>query len=125
MERLVRTFRAAGDPTRLRILRMLAIKPMCVCEVMTVLGMAQSTVSKHLRVLADAMLVRAEHEGMWTIYGLTRPAPRSPEALVLELVRGAEVNDQYRNDAAMAKRVDRMRVCRRGAAKGIRRGKGG
>ena len=72
MDNLLRALKAASDPTRLRILAMLSVKPLCVCEVMSLLGMAQSTASKHLMILADAGLARSKPGGTWTIYALAR-----------------------------------------------------
>ncbi len=54
MKELVRIFKALGDDTRIRILKLLQEKDCCVCELTEVLGLAQSTVSGQLRVLKDA-----------------------------------------------------------------------
>ena len=121
MDQLVRTLKAAADPTRLRILRMLAVKPLCVCEVMSVLGMAQSTASKHLRILADAGLARAAPGGTWTIYELAHPQAGSPESRLLELVREAETTELSRKDAEKARKADRVRICRQQAEKSFKR----
>ena len=122
MEQLLRTLKATADPTRLRILKMLAVKPLCVCEVMSVLGMAQSTASKHLKVLAEGGLIQAAPGGSWTIYSLARPAAGSPEAALLKLVRDAAPTDRSRRDAAAAREVDRVRICQRQAEKALRKG---
>ena len=45
-------FKAAGDRTRLRILKMLETGPLCVCQIVETLGLSQSTVSKHLSILS-------------------------------------------------------------------------
>lgn len=121
MDDLLRMLKAAADPTRLRILRMLAVKPLCVCEVMAVLGMAQSTASKHLKILADARLVLAAPGGTWTIYELTRADDGSAEARLLDLVRKAEGTEQSRKDVAKARKADRERICRRRNEKPLRR----
>lgn len=112
MQELLRIFRSVADPTRLRILRMLTPKPLCVCEVMSVLGMAQSTASKHLRILADAGLVEASAAGTWTNYRISRPQRGSAAVAVLRLVSEAQQTEQVKRDEAKAMRADRNRICR-------------
>lgn len=63
-----KALKAAGDATRLRILRMLEGGPLCVCQVVEVLGLSQSTVSKHLVLLKDAGLIQGEKRGKWVFY---------------------------------------------------------
>ncbi len=63
-----RTLKAAADITRLRILRMLEEGPLCVCQVVEVLGLSQSTVSKHLLLLRNAGLIQDEKRGKWVFY---------------------------------------------------------
>lgn len=72
MEEFVKVFRALAEPTRLRIVKLLALQGMYVCELEEVLGIGQSNVSQHLRVLREARLVREEKEGWWTKYNLDR-----------------------------------------------------
>jgi ArsR family transcriptional regulator len=73
--RLARSFAALSDPVRLRLLSLLATAPSgeaCVCELVAPLGKAQPTVSHHLKVLAEAGLVRGERRGKWVWYSLER-----------------------------------------------------
>ena len=63
-------FKAAGDPTRLRLLNLLAHGPICVCDLQRVLGLTQSTVSRHLAVLRHARLVTDERHGNRVLYSL-------------------------------------------------------
>ncbi len=75
MEQLLR---ALADSNRLRILAVLRSGELCVCQMMAVLGLSQSTVSKHLSVLKEAGLVREEQRGKRTFYSLPEeyPSPR-------------------------------------------------
>jgi hypothetical protein len=57
MKAFIRVMKAASDPTRVKILKILEKRTMCVCELQTALGAAQSTTSKHLKILEDAGLV--------------------------------------------------------------------
>jgi DNA-binding transcriptional ArsR family regulator len=84
-----RALKAVGDPTRTRILKLLEGGGLCVCQLQAVLGLAPSTVSKHLALLKAAGLVTDQRTGKWIEYSLV-PAPASPHSrAVLDLVRGA------------------------------------
>jgi DNA-binding transcriptional ArsR family regulator len=80
--------KAVGDPTRTRILKLLEGGGLCVCQVQAVLGLAPSTVSRHLTILKLAGLVIDRRDGKWIEYALTDGA-RNPHAkAVLDLLRG-------------------------------------
>jgi len=73
-------FKALGDPHRLRALQFLATASpeccqngagICACDLITHLGLAQPTVSHHMRILVNAGLVNAEKQGRWTHYTLS------------------------------------------------------
>lgn len=66
-------FKALADETRLRILRLLAVREMCVCEVMVALDLTQPTASHHLGLLENAGLVKDRKEGKWVFYSITNP----------------------------------------------------
>ncbi len=65
-------FKACADATRLRILFLLAVRDLCVCELVEVLKMPQGKVSRHLAVLKNADLVRDRREGTWIYYSLAQ-----------------------------------------------------
>ncbi len=66
-------FKALADDTRLRILNLLAQGELCVCDIMTVLGVGQSKVSRHLACLRHAGLVNDRRKGVWMHYSLAQP----------------------------------------------------
>ena len=68
-----RFFKALADETRLRILRLLAVREMCVCEVMVALDLTQPTASHHLGLLENAGLVKDRKEGKWVFYSIANP----------------------------------------------------
>jgi ArsR family transcriptional regulator len=70
MDGLTETFRALGDPTRLRILRLIVEARLNVSEVVSVIGVAQSSVSHHLTRLKALDLIREERQGGFTYYSL-------------------------------------------------------
>jgi ArsR family transcriptional regulator, arsenate/arsenite/antimonite-responsive transcriptional repressor len=69
-------FRALGDPARVRIVNALATsdEPVCVCELIGPLGLAQPTVSHHMKKLLDAGIVEREQRGKWAFFSLTSEA---------------------------------------------------
>lgn len=69
MKEFTQVMKALSDPNRVKILKMLQHKRMCVCEIHEGL-IAQPTVSKHLKLLELAGLVRHEKEGLWVNYFL-------------------------------------------------------
>jgi ArsR family transcriptional regulator len=111
MTDLVFFFKALADPTRLRILRMLLIKPLCVCEVMHVLNMAQSTTSKHLQILLKADIVEALPGGTWTIYRIVKDPKHPLLVSIVNALRNTINTKESEKDAALARKVDRNRIC--------------
>lgn len=74
-----RLFKALADPARVMIINMLATRtgPVCACEFIPKLGLAQATVSHHLKKLTDAGLLDREQRGKWAYFSI------NPEAMVL------------------------------------------
>ncbi|MFN0017030.1 MAG: ArsR/SmtB family transcription factor [Pirellulaceae bacterium] len=72
-------FRALSDKTRLRILNLLLTGELCVCEIVSVLGVPQPTASRHLAYLRKAGLVVGRKDGVWCYYQLV-PACNDFEA---------------------------------------------
>ena len=68
-----RFFKALADETRLRILGLLEVREMCVCEVMVALDLTQPTASHHLGILENAGLVKDRKEGKWVFYNIADP----------------------------------------------------
>lgn len=68
MKNKIDIFKVLGEKNRVRILLMLLQKPLCVCEITSVLNLNTSTVSNHLALLRDAGFVVDEKEGKWINY---------------------------------------------------------
>lgn len=95
--------KAAGDRARLRILALLDGGELCVCQLVAVLGLSQSTVSKHLSVLEHAGLVENERRGKWMFYRLGRPAAGRARRLLPLLRCCGEDDPQIAEDQARAR----------------------
>ena len=83
MKDFIKVMKALSDPNRVKLLKMLQRRVMCVCEIQAVLEIAQPTVSKHLKVLEDAGLVSYEKDGLWVNYLLTDGASNPYAATLL------------------------------------------
>lgn len=76
-ERLARAFKALGDPTRVRLLSLIAASPereACICDLVEPVGLSQPTVSHHMKQLVDAGLVVRDQRGRWAFYRLVDDA---------------------------------------------------
>ena len=82
MKEFIKVMKALSDPNRVMLVKMLQKRTMCVCEVQAALGVAQPTVSKHLKILEGAGLVDRKKEGLWVNYSAT-DGSRSPYAASL------------------------------------------
>lgn len=72
MDRIASIFQSLEDPTRLRILALLLDEELCVCDLMAVLQLPQSTVSRHLAHLKSAGWLKDRREGVWVYYAMAR-----------------------------------------------------
>lgn len=70
IEKYSKFFKALGEPTRLKILKLVAAREMCVCELMEVLNMNQPRISQHLKVLKEAGAVKDRKQAQWTYYSV-------------------------------------------------------
>ncbi len=70
MKDFIRVMKALSDPNRVKMVKMLQARPFCVCEIKEALNIAQSTASKHLKILEDAGLVTSVKDGLWANYSL-------------------------------------------------------
>jgi ArsR family transcriptional regulator, arsenate/arsenite/antimonite-responsive transcriptional repressor len=82
---LAQLLKALADPTRLRLVSMVAAHEngeACVCELTEPLGLTQPTISHHLKVLIDAGILTRDKRGVWAYYALV---PRALDALAAVL----------------------------------------
>lgn len=109
MDEIVRALKAAADSNRLRILRALGQGSYNVAELTEILGAAQSTVSKHLRVLAEAGLVRVRRAGTWAYYSLAGTGEKDLAPRLVAFVQG----ELGRYDNSDAVSIESVRARRR------------
>ena len=115
MKKTSKIFKALSDPSRIRILKMLEARPLCVCEIQHVLKGSQPNVSHHLKTLHEAGLVDSKKDGLWISYRLP-DKPESPiHAASLSLLRKSLTSDEtVKKDRTIVKSVNRLEItCRR------------
>ncbi len=114
MQNFIQVMKALGDPNRVKIVKMLQERPLCVCEIVAALEIAQSRVSKHLKVLEEAGMVYSVKDGLWVNYYVT-DGRNSPYIAVLLgnlrhwLNEDAEIADLM----VRLPGIDRQNVCQK------------
>jgi len=112
MRELTKTFKALSDSNRIRIIKMLEVRPLCVCEITEVLGLAASTVSRHLSILRDAEFILDKKEGKWVNYYLNDTGGNEFIIQLLPVIKSSLPNeDTVKTDALKVSRVDRNALC--------------
>lgn len=92
-------FNAASDPTRLRLLSMLAHNgETCVCDLVDATGLNQTTVSRHLGTLRHAGLVVGRREGLWVHYSLIKPTNEVHKQVLTAIKRAADLSPELQKD---------------------------
>lgn len=109
--------KALSDENRVRTLMMLSHGELCVCQLIEMLGLAPSTVSKHMSILRQARLVEARKEGRWMYYRLPEEGSPKEATGAIEWARSSLIADKrIRADAKQLRRVckmDKEQLCAR------------
>ncbi len=110
--------KAVGDPTRVRILKILEGGELCVCQIIAVIALGQSTISKHLFLLRAAGLIKDRRDKKWIHYSLDGKSGNPYAGGLLRNLR------KWLNDdpvilkdlerAAMARQIGPQAICERG-----------
>ena len=121
MKEFLNITKALADENRLRMLMALRGGEICVCQITELMGLAMSTVSKHLSILYQAGLVNARKEGRWMYYSLPgKSAPAVAREAVAWVRRSLAESERVAEDAKQIKKVLAMDVgelCKRQCCK--------
>jgi ArsR family transcriptional regulator len=114
MRELLKVFKAVADKNRLRILKMLQQKKMCVCELSAVLGITLPSVSKHLSMMKDAGLLTDERNGQWIDYSLCEDKINRYAPVIQSYIKEWVNNDPIvKKDLKKAKYIKREDICKK------------
>jgi len=113
MKSFVKVMKALSDPSRVKIIKLLQQKSMCVSEFQAALKLAQPTVSKHLKILEEAGLVDYKKEGLWVNYFLAN-GKSSPYAASLlgNLQHWLNEDSEVAELMKRAPFINRVDICR-------------
>ncbi|MEJ2690927.1 MAG: metalloregulator ArsR/SmtB family transcription factor [Deltaproteobacteria bacterium] len=98
MDALSQLIKALSEEIRLRIVALLGGGELCVCDLMAVLDLPQSTISRHLAYLKNAGLVEGERRGVWMYYRLSERRGFRQEVLLKALDNLFPAEDRTRDD---------------------------
>jgi ArsR family transcriptional regulator len=102
---LVTLFKALSDPTRLRLLNLMAAGEVCVCFFVEILDETQPKISRHLAYLRRARLVTARREGKWMHYGIVMPQEPGQAEVLKTVLDVVAANPRMRRDRLALERV--------------------
>lgn len=114
MKNFVKVMKALSDPNRVKIVKLLQHKSMCVCEIKASLDIAQPTVSKHLKILEEAGVVDFKKDGLWVNYHLAdgRSSPYV-SAILGNMKHWLETDPEISEIVQKAASCNREELCRR------------
>ena len=114
MKSFLKVMKALSDPSRIKIMKMLQQKVLCVCEMQAALKIAQSTTSKHLQILEDAGLISSKKDGLWVNY-MIADGVESPYAanLIGNLKHWLDNDPDIRMLVEQLPGIDRSNICSR------------
>jgi len=98
---LALVFRALSDPTRLRLLNLIAGREICVCYFVEILGISQPKISRHLAYLRRAGIAAARREGRWMHYRLVIPQDAVASSILNETLKHLRERADMRRDSSM------------------------
>lgn len=113
MRSLIKITKALSDPNRVRILKLLQQRPLCVCEIQAVIPLAQSTISTHLKILSNADLIDFSKEGLWVVYELLELKNNQLKQLVENLLAYLDKDEEIILLLKKLKTIDRYKACQK------------
>ena len=106
MRQFMEVAKALAEDNRTRILWLLKEQELCVCQILEVLELAPSTVSKHLSILHHARLLESSKKGRWVYYRIAgEEAPAEVRTALEWVYKGLSEDTQIRADATKLKQV--------------------
>ena len=114
MKDIIKVMKALSDPNRIKIVKMLQHKVMCVCEIQEALHISQPNASKHLKILEEAGIADFRKEGLWVNYYLT-DGGKSPyvASLLGNLRHWLEEDPEVKDLVKRLPHIRREEICKR------------
>ena len=114
LKQTTKIIKALADENRIRILCLLKNnKDLCVCEITDIIGLAQPTISSHLKLLENAGLIESFKDGLWVNYNIAGSLDLFSDELIEILYKNLENDKQLKSDFEKIKKVGRDIICRK------------
>ena len=108
--------KALADENRIRILCLLKNKKdLCVCEITDIIGLAQPTISSHLKLLENAGLIESFKDGLWVNYNINSFLDSFSAEFIEDLYKNLKNDMQIKIDEENSKKINRDAICRKKA----------
>jgi ArsR family transcriptional regulator len=104
--KILTLYRCLSDETRLRLLHLLGLGPLCVCHFQEILKLPQTAISKHLAYLRIRGVVRVRRQGQWRIYHLPEPLPEELGLQLQALQECVKKHPVFRTDLKRLKETE-------------------
>jgi ArsR family transcriptional regulator len=111
MKEIARLFKALSDETRLRIIHLLLYGELCICDLMEVLELPQSKVSRHMAYLKHSGLVNDRREAVWIYYSLKEPQSKVYESQMICIRDCFEEHEAFKRDLQRLKSLEVKKSC--------------
>jgi len=108
--------KALADENRVRLLGVLQGRELCVCQLVELLALAPSTVSKHLSILKTARLVESRKNGRWIYYRLSKTRSPAMARVITAILQALRNSWQFQEDGKKVKKIvemDAEELCRK------------
>jgi len=116
MRKMLNITKAVSDETRVRALMMLEGGELCVCQIIEVLGLAPSTISKHMAILKQAELVESRKQGRWIYYKLAGEINKEIGTVITWLAVNLKGDKIVKNDRKKLKEIlklEKETICKK------------
>jgi len=111
MKQFIKVMKALSEPNRVKIVKALLKRAMCVCEIQALTSLAQPTVSKHLKVLEEADLVTFSKESLWVNYRIHRESPNPCAKTLIQLLeQWLEEDIEIKSIMSKIETIDRYKL---------------
>ncbi len=114
LKQITKINKALSDENRIRIIFMLKhSSSLCVCEITEIIGLAQPTISSHLKLLENAGLIESYKSGLWVNYNISKNLDPFSIEFIEALYKNLKDDGQMKSDLEKLKKVDRNSICRK------------
>ena len=114
LRQITRVIKAISDENRIRMICLIkSRKDLCVCEITEIIGLAQPTISSHLRLLENAGLIESYKNGLWVNYNISQNLDPFSNEFIESLYKNLKKDKKIKSDLERIKNIDRDMICRK------------